>query len=66
MWQWTDEESVAANAAGRPAPAQRVLLPGVTARIMSAVGRIVEVPGGGFEVRAGGVLKEVQQRDARA
>jgi WD40 repeat protein len=44
-WSWTDEDTVAANAAGRLAPAQRVLLSGGPARIISAPGRI-EVPDG--------------------
>ncbi|MFI1487843.1 WD40 repeat domain-containing protein [Streptomyces sp. NPDC020747] len=57
---WTDEEAVAANAAGRLAPAQRPLLTGVPARIMSAVGRIVEVPGAEPEVRVGAVRIEVR------
>jgi hypothetical protein len=56
---WTGEETVAANAAGRLAPPQKPLPAGVPARIVSAVGRIVEVPGAEPEVRAGGVRIEV-------
>ncbi|QQM46204.1 WD40 repeat domain-containing protein [Streptomyces liliifuscus] len=57
---WTDEETVAANAAGRLAPAQLPLLTGASARIMSAVGRIADVPGAEPEVRAAGVRIEVR------
>jgi len=57
---WTDEETVAANAAGRLVPAQQPLLTGVPARIMSAVGWIGEVRDGAEpEVRAGAVRIEV-------
>ncbi|WUR92601.1 WD40 repeat domain-containing protein [Streptomyces sp. NBC_01262] len=58
-WSWTDEDTVAANAAGRLAPAQRALLSGGPARIMSAPGRIVELPDGGFEALAGAMRIEV-------
>ncbi|MCZ4514923.1 hypothetical protein O3Q52_43780 [Streptomyces sp. ActVer] len=56
---WTDEQTVAANAAGRLVPAQQPLLTGAPARIISGVGRIVEVPGAEREVRAGAVRIEV-------
>lgn len=58
-YSWTDEETVAANAAGRLVPAQQPLMTGAPARIMSAVGRIVEMPGAEPEVRAGAVRIEV-------
>ncbi|MEV2191029.1 WD40 repeat domain-containing protein [Streptomyces phaeochromogenes] len=58
---WTDEETVAANAAGRLVPAQQPLMTRAPARIMSAVGRIVEVPGAEPEVRAG--AERIQVRD---
>ncbi|WP_327394212.1 WD40 repeat domain-containing protein [Streptomyces phaeochromogenes] len=56
---WTDEETVAANAAGRLVPAQQPLMTGAPARIFSAVGRIVEVSGAEPEVRAGAVRIQV-------
>ncbi|MDQ1022850.1 WD40 repeat protein [Streptomyces umbrinus] len=58
-YSWTDEETVAANAAGRLVPVQQALMTGAPARIMSAVGRIVEMPGAEPEVRAGAVRIEV-------
>ena len=61
---WTDEETVAANAAGRLAPAQRPLPAGAPARIMSAVGQIVEVPGAEPEVRAGALRIDVGEGTA--